>query len=104
METQLAGQRSIDKVAGIGGTHLEKDAQLELAQGLPVEGAVQIVEAITPCQCVNAHARAFAQDVRELFGRARLLLAPREPEIVVLLAQVAEALQSVNDQIQSRRI
>ena len=28
METQLAGQRSIDKVAGIGGTHLEKDAQL----------------------------------------------------------------------------
>src|SRR5215470_7036464 len=73
MEAQLAGQWRIDEVAGVGGTHLEQDAQLKLAQGLPVEGTVQIVEAITPDQCVNAHARALVQDGGELFGRARLL-------------------------------
>ncbi len=100
MRSEPAGGGRVDQAAGVVLAHLEQDPQLQLAERLAVEDALQVVERIAPRQQAHAQAGPFSQDVAKLLsGTGRLLFAhAAETEVVVFLTQIAKPLQVMDDQ------
>src|SRR5690606_32663943 len=88
---EARGDRGIDEVAGVARAHLEEDAQLELAERLTVEHAMEVVPGIAPDDRVDAVRRAFAQHLGELPRRRLRLLPATEAEVVIGLLEVSES-------------
>ena len=76
-------------------------------QALPVEGPVQVVHAVAPDEGVDAHRGASWRIVANDFeGEAGLSSAEArgEAEVVVALAEVAEPLEVVDQEVDRREV
>ena len=98
MAAELAGDRRVEHVAGVGRAHLEQDAHLELAQDLVGEVSVEVVHGVAPRDQVDAQAGAFSEDHVEVVGGSGVVFASREAEFVLASTEVAESGQVVDEE------
>ena len=104
MQSQGAGLRIINQARGIARAHLEQDAHFEFAECFPPEETVHIVICVARGDDVKAQAAALGDKVVQLCGgTGRRVVTAGETEII-LLAQLAEFMQSVDEQIRRRRV
>ena len=106
VRAEAAGGRRVDQLARIGGAHLEHHAQIEFANSLAVDRALQIVQRVAPDDQMDAHRGTLAQDLGELPSRTRRprLARKRRVSEIFFLPQIAKASQIVDEQKQRRGI
>jgi hypothetical protein len=96
--TEAGGDGGVHEVAGIVGVHLEEDAHFEFAHRAAVEVTLKVCQIVAPEHDEDADRGAFADELGEgLVGLFFFTLFAAEAEIVVGLAEVAEALDAVEE-------